>query len=285
MVKGRRRGAGRSALFGVLVVVLTAVAASAGAQTKEECGDAFDAVDPLRHAGRLREAMASASRCQSDACPAFIRSECVKAWEELRASVPTVILRARGERGGEAAVIRAAVDDHPLSLDGRAIEIDPGNHTFTVELADGQRVARDVQVSEGVKNQVVDLIAPEAPIPTAEPVSHPTRPVPLAAWVVAGVAVVAYGAFGVLGVAELNKESDLRSTCGHECSTADVSALRAAQLRADIALSIGFAATAGAAVLYLARPTVMRTVATPAGLGIGIARSAGACAGVLAGRF
>jgi len=86
------------------------------------------------------------------------------------------------------------------------------------------------------------------------------RPVPVAAWVVAGTSVAAFaffGTFGALGVSERSADG-----CATGCPSAQKTEVDTKFVVADIALATGVVALGAAAWIYLARPTITVPVRT-----------------------
>lgn len=250
----RVRAAGLRGLVAMLVWASTTIgparvarAADPASDAKSTCSTAYQNTQRLRQAGKLREAKAELAACEAPSCAEFIRSDCAKWDAELADAIPTVVIGARGADGRDLTDVRVTVDDSPVAdkLDGRPVEIDPGEHKVRYE-SGGKRVDDTIVVRQGEKNRqlVVDFgAAKEAP---PSPASH--RHVPTGTWILGGVAAVALVSFGAFAIAGKSKEG-----CAPTCSRSDVDTLRRDYLVADISLGVGVVAAAAAVWIYFAK--------------------------------
>ena len=94
-----------------------------------------------------------------------------------------------------------------------------------------------------------------APVRSTAAEAPRSRPVPVGVYVLGGLGVAGLGSFAVLGALGKADESHLSSTCSPACSSSDVQGVRGKYLGADIALGVGVASLAGAAIWYVLRPT------------------------------
>ncbi|AUX26328.1 uncharacterized protein SOCEGT47_068890 [Sorangium cellulosum] len=258
-----------------VAIALSALAcltpARAHAGDVEACLTASEEGQRLRDEGRLREARARFIACGDAACPALVRSDCAGWLSELEARMPTLILSAQDARGHDVADVQVTLDGAPLAarLDGRAVEVDPGEHVLRFERAGSAPVALRLVVREGEKLRRVSarLTSPAAPGAGAgapgrgagasrEDAGAPSSAgVPILPIALGGVAVaggVAYAAFGLSARADADH---LRATCAPRCTEADVDAVRTKVVAANIAFGVGVAALGGAvAALLLRRP-------------------------------
>jgi hypothetical protein len=174
----------RALIFASLLTVSAAAGGSARAAdpTTGECLAATETSLSLRHQHKLREARAKALVCSAPSCPNDIREECVRRVGELNVAIPTIVFDVRDADGGDLVAVKVSLDGQLLTdhLDGTAVAIDPGPHTFTFEAAGQPRVEKKLLIREGQKdrNEVVTLgtrkvaAAPApAPAPTPAPAS------------------------------------------------------------------------------------------------------------------
>lgn len=131
-----------------------------GAQQQSACGEAFKGVQSLRDGGKLLEAMGEAARCVS-VCGApqekYFAERCTKWGGEIRDGLPTVVLDARDESGAPPASIKISIDGKVVAekLDGKDVEIDPGQHTFRFDKGDGKPVDMTILIKTGDKHRSV----------------------------------------------------------------------------------------------------------------------------------
>ncbi len=259
-------------------VALTVVALLGGtasvtarADTMEACVRPSLRGQELRDAHKLIEARSSFLACSSEACPHELQKECVKWLDEVNARLPSVSISARDEEGRDVVDVRVIVDGKLLvpKLDGTATAVDPGEHVFRYEPRTYAAVEEHVLVREGETNRLLTVrlrrAAPEPAsprraaldvLPGTETTEQPSRPVPVPAFVLAGVGVIGVGTFAFFGATARSKLSDLRDTCGptQSCAQGDVDTVRRDALVANIALGVGVVALAGALWLFLQRP-------------------------------
>ncbi|XXT20197.1 hypothetical protein WME94_01345 [Sorangium sp. So ce429] len=290
----------RRSLFAALAVSALACLqpARARAGDAEACFTASEEGQRLRDEGQLREARARFISCGSAACPALVRSDCAGWLSDVTARVPTLILSAEDEQGQDVADVQVAVDGAPLTarLDGKAVEVDPGEHVLRFERAGSAPVALRLVVREGeklrrVSTRLVRSAGPrggagapeEAALPPREEgaASPPARALllPIALGGVAAAGGVAYAALGLSARAEADR---LRTTCAPRCAEADVDAVRTKIVAANIAFGVGVAALGGAvAALLLGRADP----AAPAAAAVHVVPLPGGAAAGLGARF
>lgn len=141
---------------------MMAVSPWAVAQDKATCNAAYERADLLVHgpdADKLIEARESLRTCAGTACQAWMIKDCTQWLSDLERRVPSVVLLAKDARGRDVTAVTVSVDKQVLTkrLDGRAIELDPGERTFVFEGPHGQRIERRALVREGAKDQVVQV--------------------------------------------------------------------------------------------------------------------------------
>jgi hypothetical protein len=79
-------------------------------------------------------------------------------------------------------------------------------------------------------------------------------PVPTAAFLFGGGALLGFGGFAVLGLSGTGRLDSMRSTCGHTCNPSDVTSARNEILVGDILAFAALAATGVATWLVVTRP-------------------------------
>src|SRR5262249_30690555 len=117
-------------------------------------------------AGHLRLASQLFTSCGSDdSCPDQLRKECAEFLEDVKRTIPTVVLSALDENGHDVASAKVYSGDELLTdtLDGRALDIDPGKYHLRFVLPGGEELSTDVVVREGEKQRLIQVKKDRAP--------------------------------------------------------------------------------------------------------------------------
>jgi hypothetical protein len=174
----------------VLVAASFAIAASVvGAEARaadvQQCLAASEKGQRARASGRLREARDAFQTCGEAACPAIVRNDCTRWQAEIVSSLPSLVFGARDAKGHDLFDVAVSIDGEPVAkkLDGKAVPIDPGPHTFRFEAAGYAPVTEKALVKEGEKARIIDVTLTEAapapaPAPTAAPAPRPIEATP-----------------------------------------------------------------------------------------------------------
>jgi hypothetical protein len=238
-----RRVARAGAMLGAITVMTSlASAAPARADEKTACVTAYERSQVLRKEGKLRRAREELRTCSRGTCPALVRAE---------------------KDGADVAAVRVVEDNEVIAtrLDGKAIELEPGEHVFRFETDGAPPVSLTMVVHEAEKNRVVPVHfagphkEPLASAASADGADTTSRPVPVGVYALGGVGLAGLAGFTVLGAIGKSNESSLKSSCSPNCAKSDIDSVRAKYLAADVSLAIGVASLATAAIWYLARPT------------------------------
>lgn len=232
--------------------------------TKAQCLSAYESGQRARKAGQLQAAKSSFGFCGSDACPRVMHGDCGRWLGEVEAETPTAVFRvSSADTALDAASI--AIDGGPAyELDGRAVELDPGEHSIVFSHPGYQSLERRFSFSAGEKlvQQRVELAPLAAPAPID---AAPRSPVPphvlgsapssslLPTWLGAGV-----GALGVAGLvyfgSNARKDESALEACSPRCSKARVADVQREYLLANVSLGVGAAGLLTAAAWLLFRP-------------------------------
>ncbi|WP_437970518.1 hypothetical protein WMF04_15070 [Sorangium sp. So ce260] len=288
----------RSLVAAALAALACLQPASARAGDAEACFTASEEGQRLRDEGRLREARARFIACGGAACPDLVQSDCAGWLSDVTARVPTLILSAQDEQGLDVADVRVTIDGAPLAgrLDGKAVEVDPGEHVLRFERAgsdplelrlvvrEGEklrrvsaRLARSAAPGDGAATPGAGAIAPREDQTAPSPASALLLPIALGTVAVGGGA--AYAALGLSARADADR---LRTTCAPRCTEGDVDAVRTKILAANIAFGVGVAALGGAVAALLLRRS---EPAGPAAAAVHVVTLPGGAAAALGGRF
>jgi hypothetical protein len=240
------------------------VAATAGARASEldACLEAHVRGQVQRREGRLLAAHESFAKCARDQCPDAVRSDCASALSELARAIPTVRITVRGPEGEDVDDYALAVDGKVIDAPGDLLELDPGEHELVFSTPDGRVVRRTIVLrpSETGYPVVVELPAPR----TDDHRDAASSDVPIAAWVLGGVAVVGLAGFVGFGLAGRSTEE-----CEGSCSEEEIDRLRTQYLLADISLGIALASGGVATYLYVSRPESAASPEEGALIGVG----------------
>lgn len=256
-----------------LVICASLATDSAFADDVQGCIEAHELAQVARKEGRLLEARDKLLTCAHDSCPSVLRRDCGPWLTEVTSSLPTVVVLAKGPDGSDLLDVRVSFDGKQIaaSLDGRAIEVDPGVHTFRFETDGQEPVERKVVIREGVKNHELTVRFGGAAAEPASPSSvgsgpdtdmEATRPVPVVVYVLGGLGVVSLATSVYFQAGGLSKRSDLDDRgCKPYCPVDDVDAAKRDILIGDIALGVGIASLGAATYFYLSRPSVSEQTA------------------------
>jgi hypothetical protein len=263
----------------------TSAGADERADEKQVCASAAEEAEQMRIDARLLAARERLLRCSRPECPAAVRSDCAGWMSEVAAAMPTVVLAVRDARGQDVLGALASVDGVPIAhgLDGKALEVDPGAHTFRFEAA-GISTEQVVLVREGEKSRAVTATLDLGPAAPAAPVGSASSPAPVApsgsspapaalsgsasapapatslrvspwTWAFGGIGVVTLAVGAYLELSVNADASDLKSSCGHSCSHSQVDPLvLKQQVLGPIAFGIGALSLGLAGYTLLAAP-------------------------------
>jgi hypothetical protein len=227
---------------------------------KQACADAYEQGQRLRRDRALLESRARFVTC-SRVCPPALQSECAGWLDEVNRALPTVVLGARLADGSDVVDVHVLLDGRPFTdrLDGKAVELDPGEHTFSFRAARGETIEEHVVVREGEKERALAVVlgspAP-APAQSSPPGTPPvTRPIPVAVWALLGLGAAGLGSFAGFGLAGHSEQSSTLDACRPNCSPTQANDVLEKYRVADVSLGVAGAALAAATVLFLVRPT------------------------------
>jgi len=161
----------RASLTVPAALTLCLLASAARAQDKQTCNAAYQDAQVARDAHKLLKAREQLRVCASASCPGFITKDCTEWLKDVEPRIPSVVFTAKNAAGADVTDVKVTMDGAPLAdkLDGIAIEVDPGSHTFGFEGSEGTR-EKKVLVPEGAKAQNVSVsfaTAGEAAVVTA----------------------------------------------------------------------------------------------------------------------
>jgi len=279
-----RRPRAGAVLVGVIawnLLVPGRAAHAADTVTPAVCVAANEEAGPLRRAGKLREARAKLRLCSAQVCPAAVRKDCVAGAAQTDNDVPTVAFSVQGPEGNDLSAVHVSLDGQPLAdqLDGKALDVDPGEHVFRFESAGQPTVEKRIVIVEGEKNRhervqmgepkPAPVITAPRPAPEAPPPPPNTKRTVGLALGGGGLVVVAVG--GVFGLIATLQWNNAKTACGGtfplSCSepvaaNADRSASIRAGTVADVLIGVGGVAVVTGVTLALLSPTAPPRAAT-----------------------
>jgi hypothetical protein len=273
----RRARVSACALAAVTLVAATGHAAP----TKEQCIDANAQAQKLRRESRLTAARQQLEICGDPSCPTVVRSDCTTRLDEVQKAQPTLVLDIKNKAGDDLTAVDVKLDGQPfaIKLDGSAVSLDPGPHTFSFEAAGFEPFTKTLVLKESEKDRRERIVLRKVAVvaPTTEPTSPvalPDEPLPGEAsshglgtqrWLgifvgAAGLAGIAVGSvFGLMASSEWNAQ---QSACGSPTSCPDHpgAVTHHSNLTTDATISTwtfigGGALVASGALLFLTAPS------------------------------
>ena len=135
---------------------------------------------PLRKSHKLRDARRRLATCASMSCPTDIREECIRHIPQIEAATPSIVFAGVDVSGIDTTEVAVTMDGELLArqLDGRAIAIDPGEHTFRIEAAGQAAIEKKLSIQEGEKNRYVRFDFRALPPPNSEEKTAPAQLAP-----------------------------------------------------------------------------------------------------------
>jgi hypothetical protein len=255
--------------------------AEAVADDKAACVAAASQGQTLRDERKLVEALSQFTICARQECPSVVRRDCTMWHEQVKASLPTVVPVAVDAAGDGLPGAKVSMDGNPLleQADGRAVDVNPGTHTFTFEAADGTKTELQVVVMEGQKDKRVAATMGKpreaAVTPPATPAaSAPAEPSPVP-WktiglVTAGIGVVGLGIGTVFGVQASSKKNsagcDSTSACPNHAALDTLHDAHSAGDLSTVFFAAGGVLAAAGITMWVLAPSAPLRVAPSVGL-------------------
>jgi hypothetical protein len=218
---------------------------------------------------RLLHARDALQTCLNEACAPMLRSDCAGWLKEVEARTPSVVVEATSG-GSPVTGARLYVDGELRAngIDGKAMELEPGTHSFRVEPSGAAPVTVEAVIREGEKLKVVRVDIPSAngsgkepkanvtaPSAPSTPPAEKARPVPWTVFVAAGVGVAAAAGFGIFAASGSSMKGEL-DPCRPDCPESRLSEVRTQFIVADVFLGVSAIAFGTAAYLFFTRPSV-----------------------------
>lgn len=235
-----------------LAIVLTVMAWPWPAAAEDTCANAFQATQELRKSGKLLEAREQAVSCGQGSCPEIIGKKCREWVPELDAIIPSVVVTVKDTGGKDSSTATLQIDGEPHALDGRAIQLDPGQHVFVAQLPGEEPLREEILIGQGESSRRVELsYAPAAgseagPGDSGDRARGGIHPLVYVGFGVAGAGIIAGAVTGGLALAG---GSDIQDNCNDKlCPPSEREGYDRSLLLAHVS-TVSFAvAGAGAAV-------------------------------------
>jgi hypothetical protein len=251
-------------------LVFAASPAFAQAPSKAACVEAYKTAQESSRSGALTRARESALLCARDPCPAVLQKDCKEWVADVEQRMPTILVVLKDGDGNDMSGGRVTIDGAMVAsrIDGRALEIDPGEHQITITIEGRPPLVQTIVAREREKGrEVAFALEPtkprEAPPPPPPPPpTEPTPPKDRAAerrplgwpfYTAAGASAAGFVVFGIFGLSGLGIRGDLDS-CKPNCSQDRIDHGKTSFLVADVALGVGLVAAGVATFLYITRP-------------------------------
>lgn len=226
--------------------------------TKEQCIAAHADGQAMRKDGKLKSARDRFLVCTNDACPAPLRAECGPWLTEVESALPSVVFEVKGADGKDATAVRVFDGGQLLrdSLDGSAVPLDPGEHSFRFELEGSAPREEKLVLREGDRMRRVAITFASDGGGSDE---GGERSAPggskTAAFVFAGIGVAGVASFAVFGALGKSQQGELETTCAPGCTDDQVAPVRTKYLIGDISLLAGLVSAGVATYLFLRSPS------------------------------
>lgn len=243
----------------------TLVTSAARADDKAACLDASAKGQRHRGSHMLVEAREELRACAAARCPAVVQTDCARWLDEVEAALPTVVVTARSGSGVDLFDVKVSVDGKLLAskLDGQAVPMNAGPHTFHFEGADGTSRDQQVMIREGEKNQAVTVVlgAAAAPKPAStggtggtESTGASSGPWRTVGWVLGGVGVAGLGMGTVFGLVAMNDKNGAHCGADNLCDPGTSSGIKSAAVLSDVGWIMGGVLLASGAAMVLLLP-------------------------------
>jgi hypothetical protein len=278
--RGRAPMSGNRATLAVAAFVIVLGGASprarAGDPTTLDCLTANESALTLRNQHALRAARAQLLMCSAASCPADVRNECIRRVGEVNEAMPTIVLEAKDASGHSLIAVTVKMDDELLAprLEGTALSIDPGPHTFTFAVAGQAPIEKPLLILEGEKDRrervVFESVGKPEPARTLDASDLAASPLTgggpsrlgvqrTVGLALASAGVVALGVGATYALVAISRRDTASAACPDRCTDpSGVDLWNRARSAGDVAtiafVAGGAAVVGGVAVWLLARP-------------------------------
>jgi hypothetical protein len=165
------------------------------------------------------------------------------------------VLSAKDARGADLVDVSVSVDGQPLlpKIDGLALPIDPGLHTFRFQANGRAPVDLRVLVKEGEKSQSLStVLGPSSQPPPALPADARSAPGwRTLGWMLAGAGMAGLGVGAISGIAALADKSAAHCTSDNYCDPGSIGGIKTAAILSDAGWIAGSILLASGAALVI----------------------------------
>jgi hypothetical protein len=266
----------------LLAACISSLAGTArAAQDAPDCAETYEKSQTLMKASGGQSTLLPARdmlrSCVRSSCKEWVVAECSRWLEQVEARIPTVVFSARDTAGRDLTETTiSTVEGAVLAprLDGRAIDMEPGEHVFVFIAPDGARSEKRVLVREGEKAQGVAAIFggpvdESGPVIGAERHGTETPTLRYVGYGAIAVGAVALGLSGLFGLRAVDKK-DAANCVGNVCDGPALEDARSAAWVSALGFVAGTALVAGGVGIVLftpkAAPLKARVSIGPTGL-------------------
>jgi hypothetical protein len=208
---------------------------SGHAEDKNACIDADTQGQELRLKGHWCDAEILFQTCLRLQCPAAVAQDCIARYDDVRSSMPTLLVAAQQPDGTDTVDARLVIDGQVVSssLSATAFEVDPGEHLVTIQhdgwIAPEQRVV--VREREKDRRLSFQFAVPSSQAMSSQDESGAEQrrggidALGLTLTVSGAVAVAVGATFTVVGLAKRSSLYADSCAANETCSPSDVSAV------------------------------------------------------------
>jgi hypothetical protein len=207
----------------------------ASADEVDRCVAASEKGQKERRAGNLMEARSAFLQCAGEKCPSVVKAACTEWLDQVTAALPTIVVAVTDPDRKDIVDARILVDGKAVAL-GRAVPLDPGPHSISVEADGFESATQSIVARESEHNRSVSFaLAKKSDAPPAHSSSEQRGIRPIT-WITGGLAVAALASFTGFGLRGRFLAADLRDTCAPSCSESDRDRAHTSYVIADISL-------------------------------------------------
>jgi hypothetical protein len=221
---------------------------TARADEKAECVAASENAQKLKDDRKFIKAREQMLVCARDVCPAAVKKDCADQVADLDKRTPTVVFHVKDKGGQDLVAVKITGDGATLTeqLDGRAITLDPGVHTFRFEATGTEPMEQKIVLAEGERDRNITVSFGKPGGDQAVPTGK--KGAPIGAFIVAGIGLVGMGvgaAFWGIGIGQKGTDTGpggcAPSAGGTGCSSSEIDSIHTKLVVGDIAFFAGTA--------------------------------------------